>query len=134
MWIRKSNSEIAAEDRRRRFRPVAALCIAALTTALMFLVDIGGDEIRPRPPMSPSFAVERIPFYFVAMFAIVYVSQVLFGPWSRRLDGEPFLCTGCQLIEIKRTPTVCSCGGQFEPLRYYRWGEKSVSEIATRST
>jgi len=113
---------------------MTALWVAALTTALMFVVDIGGDEIRPRPPMAASFAVGRIPFYFLTMFGIVYVSQMLFGPWSRRLDGEPFLCTGCQLIEMKRTPTVCACGGQFEPLRYYRWVEKTVSEIATPST
>ena len=124
MWIRKSPSEIAEQDRRARFNPLPAVLWALLIFVLAFITGVGA-RVWNVPPTGPPLSVPdafRIEGEFaVVAFIVIYVAQLVFGGWWLRPNTNALYCPRCRAIESKKSRTHCACGEQLELLRNWKW-------------
>ena len=122
MWVRRSNDEIAAIDRRgrrQRLSPLGPFLLAAALTAFVVLV--------PRSPGSVS--APAMLFTFLVAFVLFYLSRAvlgryeLFGPRlvAPRAIQHRMICPVCGTAQFDTPSHECACGGRLEPLEYWSW-------------
>lgn len=125
MWIRKTDEEIAETEeshRKSRYQPkwpfLIALGFGGVNT-LMHWVGFRGKLEPWGNPMPFGFAlVSSLPSFVIA-FVIVYAIR-LFRRSSPPREGIR-LCSTCFEIVAAGAPAHCQCGGELEPIYYWRW-------------
>jgi hypothetical protein len=128
MWIRRSDTEIEQLKRRQRFSPLGALVI--ITFVMFLLLFLRHDS----EPINWNIFV----IVFLLCFALLYISHVLVGRYLLPLPGASYgaprrlirnmICTRCRTIQLEEDSRTCQCGGQLEPLDYWRWVEDDKAQ------
>ena len=106
MWERKSPEEIRSVDRRTRFNPLFALIMASFAATLMTLGrswGYGGYLLPPLPAKPLLQVLWVFPFFFVVMFLVFYVPQIL-RRQVKYPDRDAMICDRCH--EIPTTPQI----------------------------
>jgi hypothetical protein len=127
MWVRRSPAEIAQIERKRkrqRYSPAGAF---VLTIILMLCLAIArklfysrSDSLLTSPAFVPTFLI---------VFMLFYISHQLVGRYW--LFGPRFafpvptqrsmICVRCHTTQLDLETRHCACGGELEPLDYWRW-------------
>ena len=133
MWERKSPEEIRSVDRRTRFNPLFALIMASFAATLMTLGrswGYGGYLLPPLPAKPLLQVLWVFPFFFVVMFLVFYVPQIL-RRHVKYPDRDAMICDRCHEISDYTADLGCRCGGRLEPLRHWRWLPEPPQQAAT---
>ena len=127
MWLRRSAKEIERIERRHRrranrFNPLIPLAIAFPASAGLTLWVWAGWRSRHfwGDPVRFTEAALQFPLLFIICFIVMYGMRILVG----RLDDTyrpTSICPSCHGISNVPAGDRCPCGGQFEPLRHWRW-------------
>lgn len=123
MWQRKPNETIRRVDRRLRFSPVFALGFSIFAASVMTVAmswGFRGYLLPPYPPVSLARAFRVFPFYFLFMFASLYLTQI-FRRIPKIPDKAAMICDQCQRITDYTTDSRCPCGGHLELLAHWTW-------------
>lgn len=127
MWLRRSPREIQRVDRRHRrrvnrFSPLIPLAVALPAAAGWTLWVWLGWRSRHfwGDPVGFTEAASQFPVLFLICFLVMYTFRILSG----RLDETyrpSSICPTCQSVSNVSPGERCPCGGEFEPLRHWRW-------------
>ncbi len=123
MWERKSREEIGRIEFRTRFDPRFALFIALFAATLMTLArswGFGGHLLPPLPPKPLAQVIYAFPFFFIAMFLVFYLPQLI-RRTPKYPDRDAMICEHCHEVTDYTTDLTCRCGGRRELLRHWRW-------------
>jgi len=139
MWIRKSPAEIDRTKRikrLKRFDPTLPFLVTFALCCLEFIFTYGTAGALSFT--SPVF----LPF-FLLVFGLLYLSRVFFGDFfsffaiRSRYPPNPKLdkiCGHCLKIQAGNGAHSCGCGGQLEPLDYWRWVENLKTEVSDHTS
>jgi len=112
MWIKRTEAELAEEQRRqRRSRLRAALLFGAFVLLLVTFF-FGGREAlrRGRFTVPVGELLSRFPFAIAAGA----ISSFVFYKWERK--RPTMICPKCERSKYDDGVIQCSCGGHYEPM------------------
>ena len=120
MWERMTPEEIDRVDRRLRFSPLHSLGWASFAATLITIFasyGFWGPDSPSHQPQSIEELFRAFAFFFVTMFLILYILQVV-----RRipLNRSAMICGRCKQV-TDTTDTHCPCGGHRELLAHWTW-------------
>jgi hypothetical protein len=131
VWERRTAAEIRKVDFRSRFSPIYALIFALLSAALFTFgrtQGYGGHFVQPFPPEPLSRSLQVFPFFFLCMFAVFYLMQVL-SRIPQSPDHRAMICNQCKQIVGFTAERHCPCGGQYELLTHWKWIEDEPTKF-----
>lgn len=116
MWQQKTQDELFIEKAKKKIDLKTPAIVAFISSCIDFL---GFQTME-------SFCVS-----FIISFFLSYLGLFLFGDslfFVGLLHGacgssktEMWICNKCQLITVKSSKLVCSCGGKIEPIENWKW-------------
>ncbi|MGA2556189.1 MAG: hypothetical protein ABSG04_07935 [Verrucomicrobiota bacterium] len=112
MWVKRTESELAEERRRRRRSRLrgSALCGLLVTTAGAFFYSWGEAGNRERSPVPLNELPTRLPGCLV--FGVL--AAALIYKFERK--RPVMICPNCEATKYDDNLFQCSCGGRFEKL------------------
>lgn len=124
MWVRKTDREIAAQDRRDRLNPIGPLVVGILfAVALTFSKRSGWtgklNLIVPDDPLNAVFT--SLPLSLVWCSLVAYAVNFLSGGNINRIRHDLTICPSCKQIVDGQSEIRCDCRAEREPLRNWRW-------------
>jgi hypothetical protein len=128
MWKRRTPKNIEAIERRNRrsqsrFNPIAPLLIALAATVFLVFMSWAGWRGKFIPWGDPIPLVDALlifPSAFVMHFVLFYGLRLL-GVRLSVPQTPLVICNRCHGIQTRTDEHLCSCGGEFEPLKHWRW-------------
>jgi hypothetical protein len=118
-------------DFRSRFSPLYPLGFALLGAVLFTFgrtQGYGGRFIQPFPPEPLSRSLQVFPFFFLFIFAVLYLIQIL-SRIPEIPDHSAMICDRCKQVVGFTTEEYCPCGGKYELLTHWKWIDEQPTKF-----